>query len=291
MSWKDRAKLVSETSPDWKSRSKSFSEDQSVVGSVKEALRSSSRNLLEDITGRGEGPIRQAKTLPALAGTTLSAMGVPGGMTVGTTGGRQLSNAALIAYGRPEEMPSGESQAAEAALSVLGDVTAIPAINKRIFGSQIGRIEKARGVPSAQDIPSIPMATGQKTLSEFIDDAVRSVKDSGGKGIPSYWLTLKDQVDRIYQLGKDQALTRLDQGKLKFLNGAIQSGINRAVPGRAAPAAALAESQRIPNAIGRNFRSLPKSVRTGLGIGSGTATGGGLAYALGKYLVGNRDRE
>ena len=274
MSWKDRAKLVSG--------------DQSISGSVKEALRSSSRNLLEDITGRGEGPIRQAKALPALAGTALSAMGVPGGMTVGTTGGRQLSNAALIAYGRPEEMPSSESQAVEAAFSVLGDVTAIPAINKKIFGGQIGRIEKARGVPPVQDIPSIPMSTGTKSLGEFVNDAVRSIQSSGGKGAPEYWLALKDQVDRIYELGKDTGLTRLDRGKLTFLNKTIQAGLNRAVPGRGMPAAALAESQRIPNAIGKAYRTIPRGVKTGLGLGAGTSAGGGIGYALYRALSGEQ---
>lgn len=246
---------------------------QSVPDAVRKALYSSSRNLVEDITGRGEGPIRQAKALPALAGTGLGLLGIPGGATVGTTGGRVLSNAALISYGRPEEMPSTESQVAEGALAALGDLTAIPALNRKIFGGQVGAAEKAAGVSPVQDIPSTPMATGSKSLGEFVNDAVRSVKDSGGRGTPEYWLQIKDQIDRIYELGKDSGLTRLDRGKLRFLNTAVQSGLNRAVPGRAVPAAALAESQRLPNTISRGVKNISRNTPFWLKVAAGTAAG------------------
>jgi hypothetical protein len=236
-------------------------------------------------------PVTQAKALPALAGAGVSLAGaVPMGLTIGTVGGRKLSNLALKAYGKQDEIPSGMSQAVEAILAAGGDLTAIPYFNKKVYGSQIGSTERAAGVPAPQDIPSTPMALGQKTVGEFINDAVDSVKSSAGKGVPAYWKTIKDQVDRIYELGKDQGLTNLDTLRLRWLSNEVQSGLNAVVPGRAAPAEMLARSQGVPNFGKAISKAVPKSVKTGLGWGAGGSGGAGLAYALGRRLFGEQDR-
>lgn len=241
---------------------------------VSEALMrpgSFSRDLMTD-------PKTQAKAVPAMTGTAGALSGIPMGTTFGTVAGRQLSNAALRAYGMPEEIPSTSSQVLEGVLSVAGDLTAIPAINKARFGRQIGAAEKAAGVPPAQDIMTTPMALGQKTIGEFINEAVDSVKSSGLKGTPAYWKTIKDQVDRIYKLGKDQPLTVLDKGRLKWLSAMVQTGLNKSVPGRVGPAQSLARSQVVPNAIKKVYQSIPGVVKAG--------TGGGLAFELARRLAG-----
>lgn len=227
-------------------------------------------------------PVTQAKALPYLAGTGLSVLGVPGGMTAGTVGGRQVSNAALRSYGMPEEVPSTGDQIKEGVLSAAGDLTAIPAINRKVFGSQIGAAEARAGVPPPQDIPSTPMAIGQKSIGDFINEAVDSVKSSGLEGTPTYWKQIKDQVDRIYKMGKDQALTGLDKGRLAWLNQMTQAGLNKAVPGRAIPAAALARSQAIPNAIKEVSRTAPWWLKGAVATGV-TAAG---ADTLGRALLG-----
>ena len=260
--------------PDWRG----------VVGSaVKEATfqpNTISRGMA------GSDPVMQAKALPPLAGFAGGFSPIPGGATMGTVGGRQLSNMALRAYGRPEEIPSGMSQLGEAALSGLSDVIAIPMAKKAYYGRQIGNIEKAAGVPPPQDIPSIPMATGQKTTGEFINDAVRSVKSSGGRGAPEYWLSIKDQVDRLYKMGKDEVLTDLDRLRLRWLSSTVQEGLNAAVQGREIPAKALARSQKIPNAIGRGYRSLPREFKKGAAYGTGATAAGMSLYSLLKKVMG-----
>jgi hypothetical protein len=236
-------------------------------------------------------PITQAKVLPYLAQVAGGFSGIPGGTTAGMVGGRQLSNLALRTYGKPEEIPSTTHQVIEAGGSALADIIPVPWINKKIFGGQVGTVEKAAGVPAAQDIRSIPMTLGQKTVGEFINDAVDSVKSSGLEGTPAYWKQIKDQVDRIYKIGADQKLTNLDQGRLKWLNAMVQKGLNKAVPGRAVPAKALEISQTIPNYIERNIiGAIPPRIRSGLGWGVGVGTGaggmGGLAYELGRKIMG-----
>ena len=260
--------------PDWKS----------VVGSaVKEAT------FQPDTISRGmagSDPVMQAKSLPALAGLAGGLSPIPGGATMGTVVGRQLSNMALRAYGHPEEIPSGWTQLGEGVLAGLGDVKAIPMARKAYYGRQIGKLERAAGVPPPQDIPSIPMAQGTKTLGEFVNDAVESVKSSGGRGTPAYWKQIKDQVQRIYDSGRDVALTDLDRLRLRWLSSKVQDGLNAAVPGREVPAKALARSQTIPNWISRNYKALPSEFKKGAAYTGGGAAVGIPVASLIKWLMG-----
>lgn len=219
---------------------------------VKEALFQPGSNTRELATN----PITQAKALPGLLGSAGAVTGIPMGASLGTGVGNLIADAALKSYGRSDQIPSTRSQVLGTGTAAIGDLTAIPAINRKIFGSQVGAAERTAGVPSATQIPSTPMTLGQKTLGEFINDAIDSVGSDTPKDY-TFWAQLKDQVDRIYKLGKNEALTTLDQGRLKALNAAAQSGINYLVPGRAAPATALAMSQTVPNAISKGVGEIP----------------------------------
>lgn len=231
----------------------------------------------------GTNPESMANMMPALLGTVGGISPVIGGATLGTGAGQGLRDAALGAMNKP--IPSGWQHAGELGMSALSDVAAIPTIKKGVFGRQIGAIEKAQGVPPAQDIPSIPMATGAKTTGEFINDAVSSVKSSGGKGTPEYWLQIKDQVDRIYKLGKTEGLTRLDNGRLKWLSKTVQEGLNAAVPGREVPAQALADSQLIPRTLKRAYKATPDAVKKAVGI-AGLGAAGHTGWSVISKLLG-----
>lgn len=265
------------------------------VGAIVEALPDAAKNAFAKLTSGvgstakdlGTNPVTMAKVLPYATQGAASFLGGPMAGTRGYAGGRILSDLALTALGQEKQIPPINRQLMEGAGAVAGDVLPlVPALNRKVYGGDIAAAEKAGNVPPAQDIPSIPMALGQKTVGEFINDTMDSVKAAAGRGNPVFWKQIKDQIDRIYQLGKDQGLTGLDRGRLEFLNSAVQSGLNTAVPGRGLPAGLLANSQVVPNAIQKTYQSLSPAVRTGLGFGTGTSAAGGLAYSLYKALGG-----
>ena len=229
-------------------------------------------------------PITQAKALPGLLGTVGAVTGLPFGASLGTGAGNLIQDAALTAYGRPDQIPSTKSQVMGTGLAALGDVAAIPAINKKILGGQIGSIEDASGVPPPQDIPSLPKPAAGQPVSGGIDNTIAAVKRANeqGAGSPVFWKQIKDQIDSFYNLGKDTKLTTMDQNKLAWLNGAVQNGLNASIPGRAAPAATLAMSQTVPNAISNVTGSVSPWVK-----GAATLVGGdALSRALGNMFGG-----
>lgn len=204
-------------------------------------------------------PITQAQVLPTIAGTTMGAMGVPMGSSLGTGGGHLLADAALKSYGRPDLIPSTKSQVIGTGAAALADLTAIPALNRKIYGGQIGAMEDAAGVPPVQEIPSLPKPKAGDPVSGGIDSAIASVDsaNSGGGGTPTFWKQIKDQIDNFYNLGKDIKMTDLDEGKLKYLSAQVQKGLNASVPGRAVPSASLAMSQKVPNMISSVGKAIP----------------------------------
>jgi len=205
-------------------------------------------------------PITQAKALPPLAGVAGAFMGGPFSMTKTQLPARALSDAALAAYGRKEEIPSPMAHAVEAATTVGADVLAIPFAHKAVRGSQIGAIEKAAGVPPPQDIPSLPRPAGAGPVSGAIDEAIASVKQGVDKS-PLYWKQLKDQISWFYERGKDAVLSSGDRQKLAWLSGEVQKGLNVAVPGRGLPASQMANAMKAPNVISKMYGKIPPIVR------------------------------
>lgn len=254
---------------------------QQATGNAVRDMFQKPASYLKDL---GTNPESMANAIPPLAGIAGGMSPIPGGATMATGAGQGVRDLALKGLGKP--IPSGLQHAGEIGGAMLGDIAAIPALKKSYFGGRVGAIEKAAGVPAAQDIPSIPMATGQKSAGDFINDAIQSVKSSGGEGQPAYWKQIKDQVDRIYNMGVDQKLTSLDKGRLRWLNQQVQQGLNASVPGRAGPAGALAQSQTIPNAIGRGYRALPQPLKAGAAYGTGAGAAGFTAYEIMKKLLG-----
>lgn len=226
-------------------------------------------------------PITQAKALPYLTGTAGAVSGIPGGTTLGTVGGRQISNEALRLYNRPDLIPSTGSQVKEGLLSAAGDVTAIPAINRKIFGSAVGQAERGAGMPdpfkNPEAYPSLPRPGGPAPVTNSIDEAVKMLSDPTVEKSPVFFKRLQDQIKWLYSLGKDQKLSDLDKIKLASLSDTAQNGLNASISGRAGPAASLAMSQTIPNAISKVTRSVPWWAKAALLAG---ATGTGLEKAL-----------
>lgn len=222
-------------------------------------------------------PITQAKALPALAGTAAAFSGIPMGATLGTVGGRQLSNAALKSYGREDQIPSVTQQAVEGALSVAGDLTAIPMINQARFGRAVGAAEKASGIADvAKEAPPGSARTAVKLvqmLKKKLDEGTLSMEVAR---------SMKPAVKMIFDKGWLRGTEYLPD--TVEVNRAIQAILNQD-PARKAAASSLARSQTVPNAISRGFKKIPKSIKAGFGV----TTGGGLAYQLGKKLFGSRD--
>lgn len=216
-------------------------------------------------------PITQAKALPALAGTIGGMSPIPGGATLGTMGGRLLSDAALASYGRKEEIPSIAQHVAEGALSAAGDVMAIPYMKKSIYGKQIGKAEQAAKVPPPQDIKSLPRPVGVQGISNTIDDTIGMVKSPEVNKDPVFWKQLKDQVDFFYQRGRDEVLSKGDRAKLAWLSSTVQDGLNTTIQGRAEPAAAMAKAMTIPNKIKGAYQMLPRRARIGMEYFGGPA--------------------
>lgn len=253
-------------------------------GVIGGAVKSSFQKPAAFAKDLGTNPVSMANAMPPVLGTAGGLSPIPGGATMGTAAGQGIRDLALKTMGKP--IPGMMQHGMELGGAALGDVMAIPAMKKSYYGGQIGRAEGFAGVPPPQDIQSIPMATGQKSAGDFINDAVTSVKGSGGKGQPTYWKQIKDQVDRIYEMGADQKLTKLDKGRLRWLNQQVQEGLNNAVPGRAGPAASLARSQTIPNWIGRNVNKLPPRFRAGAQWGTGVLAPGIAIEEIVRRLIG-----
>lgn len=221
-------------------------------------------------------PVTQAKALPALAGTAGAVLGKPMGATMGTVGGRQLSNAALKSYGKQEEIPSATSQVIEGALAFAGDLGPIPAINRKIFGKQVGAAEKAAGIPEFVD--SMKRPTGPDSTAKFIDWARKIRGNPGGETLKQ----IKDEIDFIYKNRKNVPISDIDEGKLKFLGRWVQDSLNKAAPGRGDAARSLASSQKVPNMLVKAAKSVPWWGKAVTGIVGGDA--------LIRALAGSRER-
>ena len=126
-------------------------------------------------------PITQAQALPAIAGAAGGASGIPMGASVGTGGGHLLADAAFKSIGRPDLIPSVRSQVMGTAGAALGDLTAIPAINKANAGNQIGAVEEAAGVPPPQEIPSLPRPAAGEPVAGLRCAAAHRRRDATGR--------------------------------------------------------------------------------------------------------------
>lgn len=224
-------------------------------------------------------PVTQAKALPPLASAAALSFGIP--VTPAVVGARQVSNAALRSYGRPEEVPSNLSQIIEGGTSALGDVTAIPAFQKARFGKAIGAAEQASGIAN---VPKEAPPGSARTAVKLVQLVKQKLTDG----------TLSMEVARSL---KPAIKTIFDKGWLRgteYLPDAVeaQQGIQSILnqdPVRKEAATALARSQTVPHLIDRGIKAIPRSVKYGMGFGTGATGAGGLAYLLGKKLFGSSE--
>lgn len=251
-----------------------FTEDhvETIGEAVKNAVRDMFKKPAEAAADLAVNPRTMAKVLPAAAGIAGAISPIPGGATLGTVGGRQISNAALKGLGHPEDIPSPMNQVLEGGLAAAGDVVAIPAIKAKVFGSQIGNAEKAAGiVTSAAD--KYPTSG---SVGEFLN-TLESQIDNGTLTDPNVIKKAKDTIDFIHKnpniVGKSNGIT-VQAGRV---GNKISSLINdpSIVPGREAASSAYAMSQKLPNGLKNVWHLIPPVARTailaGLGFGGANA--------------------
>lgn len=215
-------------------------------------------------------PVTNLKALPAVLGTAGALSPIPGGATIGTVGGRQLSNEGLRLMGRSDQIPSTMSQVGEGALSVLGDAIAIPAIKKAVLGPKIGAAETLAGLG---DIEKTAPPSNVRTAIKLAQQI-----NSKGSLTPEEAKALKPAMDSIWQngwLSKDAYKQYAPD--VADASGLIQKALN-SIPGRAAPAAEMAGAMTIPNMVQKVWSAVPRSVKYGMGVGTGAIGTGDLLY-------------
>lgn len=189
-------------------------------------------------------PVTQAKMLPPLAGAVGGVFGGPFSATRAQLPARALSDAALAAYGRPEEIPSMGAHAAEAVGTVAADLMAIPYAHKAIAGKAIGAAEQAAGVVTrAPD--KLPTAgnVGEflNTLESQIDNGTINTAQAARDAYAGtkYINSNPNLVGRSNEISVQAAR----------VGSKAQALLNNLVKGRGESAAQMANAMKVPNVI------------------------------------------
>jgi hypothetical protein len=227
-------------------------------------------------------PVTMAKALPPLMGVAGAVSPIPGGATLGTVGGRQISNEALRLLGHPEDIPSTAKQVGEGVLAGIGDAGVIPAVKGNIYGGQIEDAEKAAGIITRGATKAVTPGNVGQTLNDL-----EAQIDAGTITDPQTARDAKEVVDQIYNNPHIYEKSPGIQVQSARVSGKVQGLLNQLTPARAAPAAAFGTSQTIPDAIGSAWQAVPQSIKKGAGYGTGIVGAGDLLYnAISKILGG-----
>lgn len=230
--------------PDWKGV---------VGGAVKEAFMRPGTMTRDLMTN----PVTQAKALPPLMGMVGGMSPIPGGSTMGTVGGRQLSNLALKTYGKPEEIPSRNSQIGEAGVSLVGDLIAFPGIKKAYFGKKIGDAERAAGVVTRAPTKAVTPGSVGQTLNDL-----EAQIDAGAINTPQLAKDAKAVISQIYKNPKIYEQTEEISTQAQRVSSKVSNLINK-IPGRSAPSGELAKGMVLQNLIKQAYRKTPWPIRVG----------------------------
>lgn len=213
-------------------------------GIVKDALNeaqmgngSKIRNLMID-------PITQAKVLPYMANAA-GMVGLGAGATANTAGAHLLSDAALKSYGREDQIPPLKDQAIDIGTAALGDT-----INSSLAGRAIGKAEKAANVITRAPL-KLPTPSNVGTV---LDELETTLKQSLVTGKPLGPQSARDAYAVAkYVAGNPNIVGKSDEIAVQAarVRSMASAALNQAVPGRAAPAAAMATAKTVPNIVGK----------------------------------------
>lgn len=223
-------------------------------------------------------PVTQAKAVVPLAGTLGAMSPIPMGTTIGTVGARKLSNAALDAYGRPEEKPSGLEQAGEAALSLAGDAFAVPGIKSKLAGKAIGEAEGAAGI-TQDTIRRLPPPGSIRTAVVLLN----KLKDKllAKEITPLAAREIKPALDTIATKGWLKGTEYMSD--FGHVSNQVTKLVNE-IPGRGEAASQMRSAKFIPNLAKKTWNAIPNPVRRGFGY----AVGGGLGIDALHEVLGDR---
>lgn len=251
--------------PDWK-------------GVIGKALQESSFGPETISRKMVSSPTAQAKALPYLAGTAGGISPIPGGSTLGTVGGRQLSNLALKSYGRPDLIPSGFQQAVEAGGAALGDIAAIPPIKSAYFGKKIGEAEAQAGMAN---IEKMAPPSGMRTAVKMVQGLKNKMNQD--TLTPLEARQIKPALDTIWKKGwlKGSEYSADLYDVTKRINAVLNQ-----IPARQEAVQGMSRAMTIPRMMGKTVGWIPQNVKRGLSFGIGEGMGGGTAFELIRRLLG-----
>lgn len=230
----------------------------------------------------GTNPETMANQMPSILGFVGGVSPIPGGATAGTAIGQGIRAGALTALGKKDQIPAAlevnsnfpyiHGQIPELALSVIGDVGAIPAIKSRIAGKAIGEAEDLAGVGNLTKLPPPSQARTAVVMYQKVKDQLPNMTPMQARAIkPAF-----DWVASRGVLGNSEYA--VDFFKVKKNIDAL---VNK-IPGRAEPAADFGRAMKIPRTIGKVAKSIPKPVQKGIEYG----IGGGVGWSAIKKLLG-----
>jgi len=223
-----------------------------------------------------QNPKNLLKNLPLATGALGGASPIPGGAMMGTAVGQGLRSLGDKAFNQPK--PSNWQIAGELGGAAIGDIAAIPAIKKSYFGGQIGKAEQAAGMAN---IEKQAPPSGARTAVKFIQGLKN--KMNANPISPEEARSIKPALDMIHRKGW---LAGTEYGAdLTQISQRINTVVNQ-IPGRAEAAEGMSRAMTIPRYINKGYQMIPKSVRQGIGYGTGVAAAGGTTYELMKKLLG-----
>ena len=228
--------------------------------------------------GATQDPVATSKMVPAAMGVLGAISPIKFGTALGTTAGRQLSNAMLKGVGHPEEIPSGVEQGVETLGALAMDAIPLPLIKSKLAGKAIGAAERAAGI--TQDaIRRLPPPSSIRTSVVLLN----KLKDrlAGGEITPMAAREIKPALDTIANRGWLNGTEYIsDFGQV---SKRISELVNK-IPGRGEAASQMRSAMAIPNMAKKTWKAIPNPVRRGFGY----ALGGGLAVDALREVLGER---
>jgi hypothetical protein len=204
----------------------------------------------------GTNPQSMANAIPPLMSMAGGASPIPGGATMGMGAGQGIRDLALKTMNKP--VPGMMQHGMELGGAALGDITAIPAMKRSHFGSQIGKAEKGAGVITRAPTKAVTPGSVGQTLNDL-----EAQIDAGTINTPQAAKDAKAVVSQIYKNPKIYEQTGEISVQSARVSKKVQDLLNKMILGREAPAKAMGQAMTIPNKIKGVWKDTPWAIKRG----------------------------